>query len=91
MGTQTANSGGAGVRGFQGFSALFLQLSYNSRRLPDGSAGKEPTCTHETQVRSLRQEDPLEEEMVTHSRILAWRILWTEEPAEPQSLGSQRV
>ena len=34
----------------------------------------------ETQVRSLGQEDPLEEEMATHSGILAWRIPWTEEP-----------
>ena len=35
--------------------------------------------TQETWVQSLRQEDPLEEEMVTHSSILAWRIPWTEE------------
>ena len=34
----------------------------------------------ETQVRSLGREDPLEEEMPTHSSILAWEILWTEEP-----------
>ena len=34
----------------------------------------------ETWVRSLGWEDPLEKEMVTHSSILAWRILWTEEP-----------
>ena len=33
----------------------------------------------------------LEEEMVTHSSILAWRIPWTEEPGVPQSIGSQRV
>ena len=45
----------------------------------------------ETQVQSLGREDPLEEEMATHSRILAWRIPWTEEPGGPQSLGSQRV
>ena len=32
----------------------------------------------ETQVRSLGQEDPLEEEMATHSSTLAWRIPWTE-------------
>ena len=37
--------------------------------------------TQETQVRSLGQEDPLEEEMATHSSIIAWRIPWTEEPA----------
>ena len=44
----------------------------------------------ETQVRSLGRENPLEEGMATHSRILAWRIPWTEEPGELQSLGSQR-
>ena len=37
------------------------------------------------------QEDPLEEEMATHSSVLAWEILWTEEPGRPQSTGSQRV
>ena len=36
----------------------------------------------ETQVRSLGQEDPLEKEMTTHSSILAWEILWTEEPGK---------
>ena len=34
----------------------------------------------QTRVQSLGQEDPLEEEMATHSSILAWRIPWTEEP-----------
>ena len=44
-----------------------------------------------TQVRSQSQEDPLEEGIATHSRILAWRIRWTEEPIELQSIGSHRV
>ena len=44
-----------------------------------------------TQVHSLGWEDPLEKEMATLSSILAWRILWTEEPGELQSMGSQRV
>ena len=43
------------------------------------------------QVRSLGQEDPLEEVVATHSGILAWRILWTEDPGRLQSMGSQRV
>ena len=43
----------------------------------------------ETQVWSLGQEDPLEEEMATHSSILAWKIPWTEEPGSLQSMGSQ--
>ena len=37
----------------------------------------------------LGQEDALEEEMATHSNILAWRIPWTEEPGRLQSMGSQ--
>ena len=45
----------------------------------------------ETWVQSLGGEDPLEEEMTTHSSILAWRIPWTEEPGEIQFIGSQRV
>ena len=39
----------------------------------------------ETQIQSLGQEDPLEKGMATHSSILAWRILWTEEPGGLQS------
>ena len=45
----------------------------------------------ETQVQSLDQEDSLEEGMATHSLILAWRILWAEEPGGLQSMGLQRV
>ena len=43
--------------------------------------------TQETQFWSLGREDPPEEEMVTHSSILAWRIPWTEEPGKLQSMG----
>ena len=42
-------------------------------------------------VQSLDQEDPLEEGVATHSRTLAWRIPWTEEPGGLQSMSSQRV
>ena len=45
----------------------------------------------ETQVQSLGQQDLLEEEMATHSSILAWVIPWTEELGGLQSMGSQRV
>ena len=45
----------------------------------------------EMQVQSLSWEDPLEEEMATHSSILAWTIPWTEESGGLQSLESQRV
>ena len=37
-------------------------------------------AVQETQVQSLRREEPLEKEMATHSSILAWKIPWTEEP-----------
>ena len=43
----------------------------------------------EMQVWSLGWEDPLEKEMATHYRILAWKIPWTEEPGSLQSLESQ--
>ena len=40
-------------------------------------------------VQSLGREDPLEEEMATHSSIVAWKIQWTEQPGGLQSMGSQ--
>ena len=43
----------------------------------------------ETQVRSLGWEDPLEKEMAIHSRTIAWKIAWTEEPGRLQPMGSQ--
>ena len=43
------------------------------------------------QFQSLGQEEPLEEEMATHSSFFAWRIPWTEGPGGLQSMGSQRV
>ena len=52
---------------------------------------KNLSAEQETKVRSLGQEDPLERGMATHSSILAWRTLWTEEPCELQSMGLQRV
>ena len=55
---------------------------------------KNPPSMQETQelgVQSTLWEDPLEKEMATHSSVLAWEILWTEEPGRLQSLGSQRV
>ena len=45
---------------------------------------KNAPARQETQVQSLGREDPLEEEMVTLSSILAWRIPWTEEPGGPK-------
>ena len=45
----------------------------------------------ETWAQSMGQEDPLEEGLATHSSILTWRILWTEEPVGLHSMGLQRV
>ena len=45
----------------------------------------------ETCVRSLGWEDPVQEGVATHSSILAWRILWTEESGGLQSMGLKRV
>ena len=47
-------------------------------------------AVQENQVQSLGQEDPLEKEMATHSSILAWEILWIEEPGKLQSMRLQR-
>ena len=52
---------------------------------------KNPPAMQEMQVQSLGQEDPLEKEMATHASVLAWKILWTEEPGVLQSMVSQRV
>ena len=72
---------------------------YNSRLhlpVPEWFSGKKnPPAIKKTQekpwVRSLGREDPLEENMATHSSILAWRIPWTEEPGGLQSRGSHRA
>ena len=59
-----------------------LQVAQTVKNLP---------AMQETWVQSLGQEDPLEQEMVTHSTILTWRISWTDEPGGLQSMVSQRV
>ena len=47
----------------------------------------ELTTMQKTRVQALCQEDPLEKEMATHSCILAWETLWTEEPGRLPSMG----
>ena len=64
-------------------------LPLHSVRLPWGSVAMSPPAVQETQVRSLAREDPLEKGMATHRSVLVWRIPWTEEPGELQSMGSQ--
>ena len=51
---------------------------------------KNPPAMQETGVRSLDREDSLENEIATHSSILAWEIQWTEEPGGLQSLESRK-
>ena len=57
---------------------------------PGGSAVKNRPAMQEGQVRSLGGEDPLEEEMATHSSILAWKIPWMRNSVGMRSMGSQR-
>ena len=70
---------------------MFETLCRHKRGFPGGSDGKESACDAGDRVQSLGREDPLEEEVATHSSILAWRIPWTEEPGRLQSMGSQRI
>ena len=73
---------------------VFKLLCMKSWEFSVAASGKEPACRcrrhKETWVRSLGQEDSLEEEMATCYSILAWRIPWTEEPVGLQSIGLQR-
>ena len=57
-----------------------------SKSFPSGSAVKNLPAMQETHVHSPVGEDPLEEEMATHSSVLAWRIPWTEESCRLQSI-----
>ena len=68
--------------------------NYDSRRKPHWLISKESASIAEMpemRVQSQGQEDPLEEEMVLHSNILAWEIPWTEQPGGLQSKGWQRL
>ena len=58
---------------------------------PCGSVVKNPSAKQETRVQFLDWNNPLEEEMATHSSILVWEIPWAEEPGGLQSMGSHRV
>ena len=70
----------------------YISFPYSSGvGFPGGPVVKTSSAMQETQTWSLGWEEPLEEEMAAHSSILAWRIPWTEEPHELESMGSQRV
>ena len=60
---------------------------YNKQGFPGDSVVKNPPAVQEMWVWLLGQEDPLEEEMTTHSSILAWEIPWAEELGGLQSMG----
>ena len=66
-------------------------LAFSKQGFPGGSVVKNLPAVQETQVQPLGKEDPLDEEMATHSSILARIIPWTEEPDRLQSIESQRV
>ena len=51
---------------------------------------KNPSVNARDAIQSLGREDPLEEEMATHSRMLAWRISWTVEAGRPHSWGCKK-
>ena len=77
----------------KGFSPKPLSIQFDKLKMvfPGGSVVNICLPTQETRVPSLGQEDPLKEEMASHSSILAWRIPWTEEPGGLQAMESQRV
>ena len=75
-------------------SKVFLKLTYAIKKTHNWASLVAQTvedlpAVQEPWVRSLGWDDPLEEGMATHSSVLAWRIPWTEEPRELQSMGSQ--
>ena len=67
-----------------------MHLLYTRTSLETQSV-KNLSVMQKTQIQSLGWEDPLDKEMATHSSILTWRIPWTQEPGELQSMRSQRV
>ena len=72
-------------------TTLFVNQLYPNPQWLSGKNLPAMQETQETWVQSLGQEVALEEGMATHSRILAWRTPWTEEPGGLQFVGSQRV
>ena len=76
---------------FSNHPKVDFQLDF-VKGLPRWHSGKESACQRRRRKRcgvpSSGREDPLEEVTATHSSILAWKSLWTEEPAGLQSMGS---
>ena len=90
--TQRGDIGGEWEEGSRGRGYVYIQLIYIAVQqklgFPDGSVVKNPPALQEIQVQSLSQEDPMEEGVVFHRRILVWRIPWTEESVGLQLIGS---
>ena len=66
--------------GFKNFIYIYIYINVLNRP-PWWLSSKDPPATQETWVQSLGREDPLEEDMTTHSSIPAWRNPWTKEPS----------
>ena len=64
--------------------------THTQKGFPSGSVVKNLPTMQEMQVQSLGWKDHLEKEMVTHFKIFAWEIPWTEDPGRLQSMGSQK-
>ena len=69
---------------------FLLSMVFLKRASPVAQMVKNLPAVWETRVRSLGQKGPLEKGMATHSSILTWEILWTEEPGGLQFLGVER-
>ena len=67
-------------------SFVFKVYISGNRFSPPAQTVKNRHAMQDTQVQSLGQDDPLEEEMATQSGVLAWRISWAEEPGRLQSV-----
>ena len=95
MASEALNTGSKVNEGFKGQAAgprKWLGYGYNRLRVSQvAQQYRIYLPMQEMKVQSMDWEDPLEEEMATHSSILAWRIPWTEESSRLQSMGSQKV
>ena len=73
-----------------GLDRCLMTRTHHYRGFPGSSVVKNPLPRQEMWVQSVDWEDPLEEEMATHSRILDWKIAWTEEPGGLQCAGLRK-
>ena len=94
---QAAHPGSSPARPPLTWMCMYRNRRHRHRRQgpPGGTSDEEPANAmqemQETRTQSLRQEDPLQEEMATHSSLLGRRIPWTEEPGGVWCTGLQRV